>query len=84
METFARLDDLIWRQPDLETFARLEDLIWRQPDMEETFATLEDLIIAQGLRPLLVWQLALFCLLPLTSFHFICPIDSDHGLLDNP
>jgi hypothetical protein len=32
METFARLEDLIWRQPDMETFARLEDLIWRQPE----------------------------------------------------
>jgi hypothetical protein len=30
METFARLEDLIYRQPDMETFARLEDnLIWR-------------------------------------------------------
>jgi hypothetical protein len=29
METFARLEDLIWRQPYMETFARLEDLIWR-------------------------------------------------------
>jgi hypothetical protein len=27
--TFARQEDLIWRQPDMETFARLEDLIWR-------------------------------------------------------
>jgi hypothetical protein len=42
METFARLEDLIWRQPVMETFARMEDLIWRQPDME-TFARLEDL-----------------------------------------
>jgi hypothetical protein len=33
METFARFEDLIWRQPDKETFARLEDLIWRQPDI---------------------------------------------------
>jgi hypothetical protein len=29
METFARLEDLVWRQPDMETFAVLEDLIWR-------------------------------------------------------
>jgi hypothetical protein len=29
MKTFARMEDLIWRQPDMETFARLEDLIWR-------------------------------------------------------
>jgi hypothetical protein len=29
METFARFEDLIWRQPDKETFARLEDLILR-------------------------------------------------------
>jgi hypothetical protein len=43
METFARLEDLIWRKPDMKTFARLEDLIWRQPDME-TFARLEDLV----------------------------------------
>jgi hypothetical protein len=54
METFARMEDLIWIQPDMETFARLEDLLWRQPDME-TFAMLEDLKIARGLRPLLVW-----------------------------
>jgi hypothetical protein len=33
METFARFEDLIWRQPNMETFARLEDLIWRQPDI---------------------------------------------------
>jgi hypothetical protein len=43
METFARLEDLIWRPHDMETFARLEDLIWRPHDME-TFARLEDLI----------------------------------------
>jgi hypothetical protein len=29
MKTFAWLEDLLWRQPDIETFARLEDLIWR-------------------------------------------------------
>jgi hypothetical protein len=29
METFARLEVLIWRQLDIETFARLEDLIWK-------------------------------------------------------
>jgi hypothetical protein len=48
METFARQDDLIWRQPDMETFARLEDQIWRQPDME-TFVRLEDLIWRQNI-----------------------------------
>jgi hypothetical protein len=31
METFARQELLIWRQPDMKTFARREQLILRQP-----------------------------------------------------
>jgi hypothetical protein len=34
METFARQELLIWRQPDMETFARQEQLISRQPQNE--------------------------------------------------